>query len=96
MQIRLALACTMALLLQACLPAGSSVWAVDAGAGRRGHSYWPGPPGYGPYPHPGYAVPYGFYPYSRFEPSPFWGPRPVFPYRHPQRCGRDRYGRIWC
>jgi hypothetical protein len=89
MRIRLALVCTMALLLHACLPAGSSVWAVDGGYGPRGHAY-------GPYPYPGYAVPYGYYPYSRFEPSPFWGPRPVFPYHHPRRCSRDRYGRIWC
>ncbi|MCZ8309632.1 MAG: hypothetical protein O9320_02185 [Magnetospirillum sp.] len=89
MRIRLALVCMMALLLQACLPAGGSVWAVDAGYGTRG-------PVYGPYPYPSYAVPYGYYPYSRFEPSPFWGTRPVFPYGHPRRCVRDRWGRIWC
>jgi hypothetical protein len=90
MRIRLALVFSMALLLQACLPAGSSVWAVDAGYGRRsGPAYWPSP-------YPGYAVPYGYYPYSRFEPSPFYGTRPVFPYHHPHRCARDRFGRIWC
>jgi hypothetical protein len=48
MRIRLALVCMVALLLQACLPAGSSVWVVDGGYSPRGHAY-------GPYPHPGYA-----------------------------------------
>ena len=89
MRMRLALGLLVLLLLPGCLPAGSSVWAVDAGHGPPG-------PVYGPHPYPGYAVPYGYYPFSRFEPSPFYGARPVFPYHHPRRCGRDRFGRVWC
>ena len=82
MRMRLALGLLASLLLPGCITSGGGVWAVDAG--------------YGPYPYPGYAMPYGYYPYSRFEPSPFWGARPVFPYGHPRRCVRDRFGRICC
>jgi hypothetical protein len=91
MRIRLAFACATMLLLQGCVTSGGSVWAIDASAGRHGPGYWPYPS-----PYPGQAVPYGYHPYSRFEPSPFWGGRPGFPYRHPHRCARDRWGRVWC